>query len=395
MNIFHVLNTYAPIGGIETYVLELLPLLEERGHRNCLVYRQPHPRTPSDPGKNVFHVPVSQDVRDDHQKILNLVQEKAPDVVFLHDVYDPHLIKKIDHLVPTVGYVHIFYPVCPGLGKLFKVGDRACTRPYGLGCIPQIYLRRCASARHPMSVLKIMKTTGDYLEAYRSLPRILVASNYMRDLLIQNGIKAGRIEVLPYFVPIPEREELTELAPASECAGILFAGRLEYEKGLPYLLKAMKKMRSPHHLVVAGDGSLKNHYVGLVKELGLSDRVQFMDWLSPSDLGYLYRQSSVVVMPTLMPEPFGKVGVEAMANQRPVVAFNVGGIPDWLVDGHNGFLVPPGDVDELARRIDLLLVDRKMAAQFGRNGRKFIEERYQKKDHIDQLEHIFQAICNP
>jgi glycosyltransferase involved in cell wall biosynthesis len=394
MNIFHLLNTYALIGGIETYVLELLPLLEKRGHENYLVYRHTHPRTPSDPGKKVFHVPVSGNIEDDHQKILNLIQEKAPDIVYLHDIYDPHLIKKINRIAPTVGYVHIFYPVCPGLGKLFKVGDRACTRPYGMGCIPEIYLRRCASARHPLSVYKIMKTTGEYLDAYKSLPRIIVASCYMKNLLIQNGIKADRIEVLPYFVPIPDQKRLTEAAPEAASAGILFAGRLEYEKGLPYLLKAMTKIKSPHHLVVAGDGSLKQHYLSLVREMGLSDHVQFKDWLSSADLESVYRRSTVVVMPTLMPEPFGKVGVEAMANQRPVVAFNVGGIPDWLVDGHNGFLVTPGNVEELANKIDLLIKDRTMAVKFGVNGRKFVEERYRKNIHLDQLENIFHTIHN-
>ena len=122
-----------------------------------------------------------------------------PDVIYLHAVHDPPLVAEAARLVPAVGYVHGFYPVCPGLAKYFHRGDAICRRPYGLGCVPMIYLRRCASARHPASICRIMRRTADYLAAYKTLPRITVASTYMRDLLIQNGFEENRISVLPYF----------------------------------------------------------------------------------------------------------------------------------------------------------------------------------------------------
>jgi glycosyltransferase involved in cell wall biosynthesis len=88
------------------------------------------------------------------------------------------------------------------------------------------------------------------------------------------------------------------------------------------------------------------------------------------------------------------VGVEAMANSRPVVAFNVGGIPDWLKDGYNGFLVPSRDVKRLAARMDQLLDDSTLATQLGSNGRSYVEQNYSSEQHLDQLLHIFETLAN-
>jgi len=387
MKILHIVNVYAPAGGIETYVLDLLPLLEELGYENVLIYRQQHPRMPAINGKPIYHVPVSAGQEDNLRRIVNIIEDEEPAVVYLHDVYDPVLVRRVAQLVPAIGYIHIFYPVCPGLGKLYRRGDKICTRSYGLGCAFMIYGRRCASARHPRNVYHIMRDTKRYLEAYRSLPHIIVASNYMKELMIQNGIEAKRVEILPYFIPMPPGSELKALEPNAR--DIMFAGRLDYEKGVPYLLEAMKDIPGPHKLIVAGDGSLKDEYVQLAKEFGVADRVQFSGWLSASELKAAYQRCAVTVMPTIMPEPFGKVGVEAMANGRPVVAFDVGGIRDWLKDGYNGFLVPPRDIKQLAARLNQLLIDAELAVELGANGRKYVEQNYSTTQHLEELLRIF------
>ena len=233
MKILHIVNTYAPAGGIETYVLDLLPLLAARGHENVVIYRKRHPRTPDTSGRPIFHVPVTKAPHRDRAHALDIIHRERPDVLYLHDVYDPELMKTAAKIAPAVCFVHIFYPVCPGLGKLYRRTDQVCQRPFGLGCIPHIYLHDCASARHPRSVYRIMKRTAGFLEAFKQLPRVIVASQYMKELMIQNGIAPEHIEVLPLFIPIPKTGQLVGPQPDPHCPGILFAGRLEYEKGLP------------------------------------------------------------------------------------------------------------------------------------------------------------------
>jgi glycosyltransferase involved in cell wall biosynthesis len=129
---------------------------------------------------------------------------------------------------------------------------------------------------------------------------------------------------------------------------------LEYEKGLPYILRAIADLQLSDQLNVAGDESLKQNYMKLAQDLGLSNNIKFHDWLSVNALNELYSECTISVMPSIMPEPFGKVGVESMANGRPVVAFDLGGIPDWLIDGFNGFLVPMMNNPSLSQNIDNL-----------------------------------------
>jgi glycosyltransferase involved in cell wall biosynthesis len=392
VKVLHVTETYAPAGGIETYVLDLLPLLEAHGHGNVVIYRQDHPRTPPANGKPLYHVPVTEKPGHDRALIADIIRRQEPTVIFLHAVYDPLVVKEAARLAPTVAYVHGFYPVCPGLVKYYRRGDTVCTRPFGLGCVPMIYLRRCASARHPRSVYRIMQTTRQHLVAYRSLPQIVVASSYMKALLIQNRFEAKRIAVLPYFIHLSDKSQIT--APDADCPNILFAGRLEIEKGFPYLLRAMVHMQTPCRLLVAGDGTRRGEYEALARRLGVANRMVFSGWLDQSTLCRMYQRAALLAMPSVCPEAFGKAGIEAMAHGRPVVAFNVGGIPDWLRNGYNGFLVPPRDVRQLATRIEQLLSDPTLATHLGSNGRRYVEQNYTPGQHASRLVHILETITD-
>lgn len=388
MKILHINDYYAPVGGVETYLLELIDILDSRGFKNAFIYQKEHPRTPPINGKSIYHIPINYSSEQLRRKVSDIVYKETPDIVYLHDVHNPEMINWISQLVPTIGYIHIFFPVCPGLGKLFRRGDQVCEYPYSIGCIPKIYLRRCASARHPGSVFRIMRSTKVYLNAYRSLQKVVVASNYMQSLLLTNQIPPHKITILPYFINIPDQSQLDKYQPDPNKPSIFFAGRLEYEKGLNYLIDVIVKMRNTAHLYIAGDGSLKSNYVQLAQELNVADRVHFLGWLSDGELAEYYQRCAVTVMPTLMPEPFGKVGVEAMANRRPAVAFDVGGIPDWLKDGYNGFIVPPRDVEKLASKIDHILENPNLAAHLGANGRQYVEDNYSVSKHVEGLELI-------
>ena len=390
MQILHLTERFASAGGIETYVRNLLPLLETRGHTSTVVYRQAHPRDEAADGVNAIHLPRSESLNQDLVQYRRLVRQIQPDLIYIHDVYEPEIISMVSEMAPSVAYVHIFYPVCPGLGKLYHRGDEICRKPYGLGCVPQIYLRRCASARSPLSVYKIMRTTAHFLDAYRQLPSILVASTYMRDLLVQNGIEPDRLHIAPCFLPDGLLTQQPHDLP--ESPSILFVGRLDYEKGIPYLLEAVSNLDTPHRLRIVGDGSLMSDYVELSEKLKIQDHVEFLGWLTGEDLTEAYRAASVVVMPSIMAEPFGIVGIEAMAHARPVVAFDVGGISDWLHSGVSGYLVPPLNVDEMAKRLNQLLADRSLSEQMGKQGREIAAEFYPSSKHIESLDKIFQGL---
>jgi glycosyltransferase involved in cell wall biosynthesis len=88
------------------------------------------------------------------------------------------------------------------------------------------------------------------------------------------------------------------------------------------------------------------------------------------------------------------VGIEAMAHEKPVIAFDVGGISDWLKDGVNGFLVRPGDHQELAEKIKFLLDKPDIAKEMGKNGREMVSEVFAPGLHLERLVSVFQQAIN-
>ena len=131
--------------------------------------------------------------------------------------------------------------------------------------------------------------------------------------------------------------------------------------------------------VICGDGMRLEATRKLAKRCGVEHRVEFKGWLGPEQLSHEVANASVVAMPSLWPEPFGMVGIEALAAGRPVVASATGGIEDWLEHGVSGLCVRPGDVHGLARALNELLNDpaRQRAMGSGRTqdgNRTFLSE---------------------
>jgi glycosyltransferase involved in cell wall biosynthesis len=105
-----------------------------------------------------------------------------------------------------------------------------------------------------------------------------------------------------------------------------------------------------------------------------------------------YARARLVVVPSMIPESFGLVGIEAMACARPVVAFDSGGIRDWLPDGDVGFLVPRGDLRTLAARIDLLLADDTLVEAMGAAAQRRVELLYRPHAHLAGLVGLYEAV---
>jgi glycosyltransferase involved in cell wall biosynthesis len=104
----------------------------------------------------------------------------------------------------------------------------------------------------------------------------------------------------------------------------------------------------------------------LAGTLGIAESVTFLG--ECESMSELYLRSSVLVIPSVWPEPFGLVGPEAMAHGVPVVAFEVGGIPEWLNHGKGGFLVEPKDIAKMAERIQFLIDNPELARRVGQIG---------------------------
>jgi glycosyltransferase involved in cell wall biosynthesis len=130
--------------------------------------------------------------------------------------------------------------------------------------------------------------------------------------------------------------------------------------------------------------------VALVRTLGIGDRVTFVGWVPHGRLAAYYAQARVVAVPSRWAEPFGMVGLEAMWASRPVVAFGVGGIPDWLADGETGFLVAERDTRAFAHALEELLGDPAQAARMGAAGWERVRQSFRHEAFIERTEAVLE-----
>ena len=156
-------------------------------------------------------------------------------------------------------------------------------------------------------------------------------------------------------------------------------------KGIDLLLDALARVAPPWSLDIVGDGNARPGLEAMAREAGLADRVRFHGFVASEGLAPLYDAARIVAVPSRWPEPFGMVGLEAMHRGRPVVAFDVGGIPDWCQDGETGLLAPDRDVPALADRIGRLLRDDALANRLGTRARQVASERFSFEGYLDRL----------
>lgn len=387
MKVLHVNDHYDLVGGTETILIGTLSALEEQGVETVVVYQHPAPKVVKRRSYEVPHLggtrpPRPSAVADAYREVL---QKEQPDLIHLHNITNPDVVEASCCFRPTVQSVlnHVLY--CPGGTKYLPFLRRSCPRLFGPGCLASAFLTHCNSIR-PAVLFDSYERSYRMMHAPRR-PLYLALSQYQASWLIRNGLPENLVQVLPPFTELPTLGP--RLDQTSQPPMILFTGRIFFYKGLHLLLRALRLIRMPFQLLVAGAGPALEKARELTSKLGLKDRASFVGWANPQQHRSYYSQAAMVVLPSIWPEPFGLVGIEAMSYAKPVVAFRVGGIPEWLEDGVTGFLVPPEDVKSLAERISYLLEHPTQAQEMGRAGRERVEQFFSKEVYIRQLLKIY------
>jgi len=390
MKVLHINDYYELIGGTETYLFALLDVLKERDIETVIVHEIPSQvkgrgRAYEIPGLTTFNFRSS---RSEVVRLTEILRDEKPDLIHLHSVDNPYVTETCSTFAPTIRSIHNHNNYCPGGGKYFPAIGKICEKPFGTLCIPFGIITHCTS-RRPGILFRSYFRTGSMLRTNHTLQALLVASQYVRDRMVQNGFPKEVVRVLPYFTDLP-----ADLGLCPDSNTILFTGRVAPQKGLNILLRSLKYVQSPFHLIVDGDGLDMGRVRKLTCELGLEDQVEFVGWAPQEKHLAYYRQASVVVVPSIWPEPFGMVGIEAMSFGKPVVAFRVGGIPEWLEDGVTGFLIKPYDVKEMAEKVSYLIEHPGIANEMGMRGRKRVEQEFNQEKHISTLLEIYREVID-
>jgi glycosyltransferase involved in cell wall biosynthesis len=298
-----------------------------------------------------------------------------PDVIHLHQVDLPDVIREMRASAPVVISAHV-YSACPSGLYYFQPGNE-CTRAHGPGCVFNMLARGCAHTRNLKSLPARYSGAARRAQALASADLLVSYSSAVDRHLAANGL--ARRRVVPFPVTITPK-------PGSGDADrrrVVFAGRVVSQKGVAVLIRAAREVDG--EFVICGDGRELQAMRSLARRIGVERRVCFKGWLGAEELASEFARASVVVVPSLWPEPFGLVGIEALSAGRPVIASATGGIEDWLEDGISGLCVKPGDVHDLAQALNRLLADPDMQRTMGEAGKLAVHTRFSPERHVAAL----------
>ena len=210
-----------------------------------------------------------------------------------------------------------------------------------------------------------------------------------KTLLIHNGI-----ETIGETMSPEERQKQKKLLGFDQNDIILtVVASITKHKGHRVLLDAFSRVLKSNpklKLLIVGDGPLMTNIEKQAHELNVSPNVKFVGLRS--DVPILLDISDIFILPSVEKEGLGLSIIEALAMKKPVIGSELGGIPEIVQNGENGFLVPPGDPDKLSEAIELLVNDSHLREQMGKMGRRVFEERFTKERMINALEATYDSL---
>ena len=210
----------------------------------------------------------------------------------------------------------------------------------------------------------------------------LVPETVGRSSVIYNSIAEPSVDSLP----LPFEPPL-----------LLCLGRLVHEKGFDTAIEAFAMMHARFpgiKLVIAGDGPARAALTAQAAALDIAGSVEFSGWVQPEGVAALINRATAMLIPSRWREAFGNIAVQAMQMGRPVIAANVGGLPEIVVDGTTGYLVPAENPAILAETIQRLLAHPNTARGLGAAGRARAASEFPFERHVDEHEKLYRTIID-
>ena len=353
-NILYIGKYNGIIGGIERYMQKSAELLRQNGF--AVHYRYIENGGKDENAFAAAFTTIKKFTPDDE-----LLQ--TCDMVILHNIIDVKYLQYLP-LDRTFFFAHDHNIYCQRHHYYMPIGRINCHRAYN-----KFICQLCSLGRNPAPPLK----------EYRKFPA-LVLSDFMQDNLRKNGFE--RVFKLPAFIKTSANER--KFMPDGVLR-ILFLGQLIRGKGADIMLKTLAKLDIPFTCTIAGDGKDRPILESLVEKFKLCDKVHFTGFVSEPEK--LWANCDVFCFPIRWQEPFGLVGLEAMAHGVPVAAFDLGGVREYLTKGC-GALIPEKDVDFATKALTLFYQQPELLKELGKNGLWIAQNNFSEDMFIKKFKEI-------
>jgi glycosyltransferase involved in cell wall biosynthesis len=403
MRILHVNKFLYRRGGAEAYMLDLAEAQAQAGHEVAF-YGMRHPENPALPFQGAFPPlvelePAPRSLRrrvtatgrmlyspSSRRGIEEVLRAFQPDVAHLHNIYhqlSPSVLRPLRDLgVPTVMTLHDYKLICPTY--LLLDHGRPCEACLD-GRFRHAVRRRCKDGSLGASaVLALESTVHRATHAYDPVRVFICPSRFLASKVAQAGVYPDRLRVLSNFI---DTEGITPKRQPG--GGIVYVGRLRHEKGVDVLVEAMGRL-GHNRLDLVGDGPERSRLEALATAHA-PGRVRFHGSVPKGRVADLLRSAAVAVLPSRCHENQPMAVLEAFACGVPVVATNLGGLPELVHAGRYGETVPAEDPVALAAAVARLLADPAEAFAKGQAARRHAEEQFSPKRHLERLEEAYRS----
>jgi len=255
---------------------------------------------------------------------------------------------------------------------------------------------------YDVNVLPRLHGNGYYKELFQEVDLFTISSDFIGQRVKLLGADDGKLVKLPIGVNTCRFSTKNYDVDSNRETTILTVGRLVKVKGIEYSIRAVAEVLQKFPNIqyeIAGDGPLRGKLKNLTKQLGISGHVRFLGAKTRDQIIKLYSKAHIFMLSSIRnqngsEEGQGLVLLEAQSVGLPVVATRVGGIPESVVDGKSGFLVPERDVDALAEKLIYLIEHPEIWPEMGRAGRAFVEINYDINKLNDRLVEIYQQLLH-
>jgi len=397
-------------GGSERYMFDLSRLLEKHGHE-VIPFSMVHENNLPSKYSNYFvsHIDypallkskpsLPEMIRafeklifssEAKQKVKELILETKPDIAHIQGIgheISPSILDVIKSFhIPVVQTLHDYGALCPNTSFLSR--GEVCERCKGRRYY-NVVLRRCKRDSLGASMLAGLSQYVHMLtNVYgRTVDIYISPSRFLEKKFIEHG-ENKKIITIPNFI------DLNGSRPGDSCSGYcLFAGRLVSIKGVRTLIEAAKLNRQAR-ILIAGDGELADEVHKEIHENQL-DNVTLLGFVEPKELMRLISTANFTIFPSEWYENYPMSIIESFAHGKPVIASNIGALPDLVINGWNGLLFAPGNAAQLADQIQYLFDHPVDAIEMGKHGYDFVLANNDPESHYHQVMQVYQSLLKP
>ena len=387
-NVLLVHNYYRISGGEDTVVRSEKELLELNGHKVILYTRNNNEINDFSIAKKLllpFTMMFSLKTYRDVKKII--VNENI-NVVHVHNTLNllsPSVYYAAQKCnVPVVQTVHNFRLLCPG-GTFFR-DNHICEECAEKGLLCAVKHNCYRNSKIQSLVCVIVQMLHRCIGTYKKIDAYICLSSFSKNKMA-GMISEDKIYIKPNFVNIVNNET-SNFYEYKKSNYFLFLGRIEQEKGVDFLVNAFEKLPN-EKLVVAGDGTLKEWLLNQIEKRKL-DNIEFVGFVEKEKKKELIINAKSIIVPSQCYEQFGMVVIEANMYGVPVIASNIGTLPEIVKNGENGFLFEHNSVDGLMNVINDF--DRLMTPYKSDNAIHYVEKFFSPQVNYLQLMKVYDQI---